>query len=119
MRSGWPPATAATTAIVCVSIAFASLFAARARADAELDLMWGAPAECPDANWATQRVASHLGRDLAKDARATLHADAQIVSDPESYHLTLRTLRGNDAGERLLTDARCDDLAEAAALMIA
>ncbi len=103
--------------VLCV-IACAWLVTGRARAEAELVVQWFAPEQCPDAAWATARIAQHLGRPLADVPAGPLHARVLITQEGTRYRLSVRTERGGSSGERSLEDARCEELAEAAALMI-
>lgn len=122
MCSRWRRSTAEAAAIVCVfcaSLAFVLLFSARARADAELEIAWSAPPACPDGPWALARVAAHLGRAIGASATATLSTRVEIAELDAGFRMRVITARNGAEGERILENAKCEELAEAATLMIA
>ena len=115
-------AKAAITHVFCVACCLLALCwfdGALVRADAELELVWLSPVSCPDAAWATQRVATQLGRAPDRQVAEPLRAHVEITRSGETFRLLIRTARGATRGERTVRDARCADLAEAATLMIA
>jgi len=96
-----------------------SLFSARARADAELEIAWSAPPACPDQPWALARVAAQLGRAIGASATDTLSARVEIEKQGSGFRMRVITARDGAQGERILENAKCEELAEAATLMIA
>jgi hypothetical protein len=125
MSSRWLRAKKAVVRLFCAACAALALLwlrdvsATTAHAQAELDLSWQAPAGCPDASWATQRIANHLARDLVSAAGPALRAQVEIQHEEVGFSLRLTTTHANTRGERTLEDARCENLAEAATLLIA
>ena len=83
--------------------------AAPARADGELGIAWQAPAACPDTDALRARIAQRL--EVEPDFAITIDV-AQLGSRyVASVHL------GGDV--RTLASARCDDLADAVAVIVA
>ena len=122
MSSRWLRAKTAVLRVFCAALALVWLLcasAATARAQAELDLSWRSPASCPDASWATKRIATQLGRELSSAVSTPLRAQVEIRREGSSFLLRLTTTHDDTRGERTLEDARCENLAEAATLMIA
>ncbi len=90
-----------------------------ARADElAVQLTWRAPADCPSRDDVIARVRTRVGADAR--ARAAWSAVAHIVRIGGAYRLELQ-LRTDDAtpARRVLTGARCEPLADAAAVFIA
>jgi hypothetical protein len=82
-------------------------------------LIWHAPAACPDVNEVRARIEHRLGGPI----EAMVHGiDAEITaaSDPPGFVARV-DLRGLGAGNsiRVLTAARCDELTDAIAVIIA
>lgn len=98
------------------------LWAFRAQTQApvtsELALAWQAPGACPDSAWARARIAAHLGRAIG-EGTAQLSARVEIRSQAPGFRLWLSMSDTETRSERSIEDARCEDLADAAALIIA
>ncbi len=69
---------------------------------------WQAPADCPDAADVEQRVARRLG----PDARSTAPIDVTVRADAAGFAAEIGDVR-------TLTSTSCDELADAAALVVA
>lgn len=87
--------------------------------DAAIELEWTAPAACPDREDVLARVEALLPAAPSGDA-APVRARATIVADPAGSTLVL-DIDGlpTGAGRRELTAADCDELTDAAALLLA
>jgi len=83
--------------------------AAPARADGELGIAWQAPAACPDAAALRARIAQRL--EIEPDVEITI--DVELIG--ARYVATVDI--GGDV--RTLASARCDDLADAVAVIVA
>jgi hypothetical protein len=91
----------------------------QARAEPELMLRWSAPsAGCPDAAWAEARIAAQLGRAPARDVAHGVTAIVQIATTPRGFTLSLQTTFQAQAGARTLEGTRCEELGDAAILII-
>jgi hypothetical protein len=91
-----------------------------ARAQSELELTWSAEPPCPDRAWVTQRITERLGSTTTARAGEPLRAEASVTrGDAQGFVLQLHTERGDSAADRAIEGARCDELAEAAVLIIA
>ena len=80
---------------------------------------WNAPAHCPDRAWALQSIENLLGRGTLPprlDARVSL-TPGPNVSDHFQAEIAMPGLGA--AGERRLTGASCQSVAQAAVLVIA
>jgi len=103
------------------AIAVAGILVASTTAGAqpsELGLAWQAPATCPDAAGIHQRIAQRLGGSL--DDELVSGIDVGISHDHGRFvaHIDLRALTvANDV--RTLTSTRCDELADAVAVVVA
>jgi len=100
-------------------LAFVAMLAApsRARAQAQLDLSWDAPAGCPQAGAVRQKLQSIAGETLANAEQ--LRADGRITrSDSGRYRLTLTVGEGKTARSRTIDADVCSDLAGAAAVAL-
>lgn len=84
---------------------------------AAIELDWSAPEPCPDRSWVLRSVQARLADDTAAHAppRAAVHARGRIVQRAAGYVLDLHT----DQGERQLSAASCEELANSAALILA
>ena len=78
-----------------------------------LRLDWSAPAECPSAERVLGRARDLVGSGATPDGKVQALA---VVDKGAVYKLTLRMGSG---GARTLESARCEDLAEATALLMA
>jgi hypothetical protein len=85
--------------------------AGTAHAQGELGLAWQAPAACPDAGALRSRVEQRLGHPLDD---APISIDVQELG---SHYVAQVDLGDDDV--RTLTSARCDDLADAVAVIVA
>jgi hypothetical protein len=92
--------------------------ASSARAEPELSLGWPTRTDCPDQAYVLQRIEAQLARKLG-ERRMTLRASVAIAHDEAGYRLTLRTVRGEERGERVFQAVSCSEVSEAAALLIA
>jgi len=109
------------TLVACTALAACTLsgvWTSRARAEPELSLSWPTHARCPDQTWVLARVEAQLGRALG-DARVPLHARASIRESARTFELTLETEHDDVRGARRFRAARCEQVAEAAALVLA
>jgi hypothetical protein len=107
----------ATRALVAGSIAVA-LGTGRASAQpGELGLAWEAPASCPDRDGMRTRIEQRLGRSLDDFA---LGIEVDVKARGRRYVATIdlgAVTVANDV--RTLTSARCDELADAVAVVVA
>lgn len=78
-------------------------------------LLWQAPSECPSETWFRGRVDGALG----SPAPETLAVDVEIVRGEAHYTLSLHTSGLGADGQRTLEGARCDELSDAAAAIVA
>lgn len=85
-----------------------------AHAQGELGLAWQAPATCPDASALRARVEQRLGHPLDDDAAAPVSIDIEELG---SRYVAAVDLGDDDV--RTLTSARCEDLADAVAVIVA
>jgi hypothetical protein len=109
-----PRAAIAALFVLCLRVE------GRARAESvpELSLTWRADPNCPDGAWAEARLRDRLGRELADNAPDTLSALAHLSRGPNGFRLQLQ-VQGSAEGERRLDAQRCEELAEAAVLVLA
>jgi len=94
---------------------------ARTHAEAEVQVDWAMPAarpDCPDRTWASERIAEQLGRQPRTDVAEGIVAVASIAIAEAGLRLTLRTGRGEAAGERVIEGSDCQVLGIAAVLII-
>jgi len=106
------------TRFAAIAVIWLWVFKAQAQAPTqpELALAWQTVAGCPDAAWAETRIADQLGRAISATQNTPLKARVEIVAQATGFRLTL-TLA--ESSTRVIDDALCADLAEAATLMIA
>lgn len=90
-----------------------------ARAEPELALTWPVIEGCPQPAWIERRVGERLGRPLDDRAARSLHASAAIIPQGGGLTLALHVKQGEREGVRAISGASCDELAEAAVLVIA
>lgn len=88
-----------------------------ARADERLALRWEAPDGCPGREAVRAEVARLVGGALP--GGEPIVAEARTIAAEGAFELTLRTEVGGQHGERTLRADRCDELAAAAALILA
>lgn len=82
-----------------------------------VELRWRAPEECPDAGWVTSHLEEYLGQTSASDEPARVEAEVRRLDDGQ-WELTLRFESRPDE-PRVLTNATCEGLAEAAVVVVA
>lgn len=104
-------------ALACL-VAVLALAPGAARAQERLSLRWEAPAACPDRAAVQGEVTRLLGGSIPSEG-AAIAADAHALEVEGGFELTLRTEVEGALGERALTGHRCDELAAAAALILA
>lgn len=79
-----------------------------------LALDWDAPNGCPDEDDVEKLVSQRLG-EHSTTSTSQLSASGRVVRTPAGFALTLST----PTGERRLESARCDELAQSAAVILA
>jgi hypothetical protein len=82
-----------------------------------VDLRWNAPEGCPDAASVTARLGEYLGHAAASGEPARVDADVRRLDDG-AWELTLR-FEDRPEDPRVLTNATCEGLAEAAVVVVA
>lgn len=92
-------------------------WAAVAPADPGLQLGWEAPPGCPSEQEVRARVVRLVGEEAARAAR--LRARGRVRADGQGWRLELELSGETGGGQRSLTAARCEELAEAGALVVA
>ncbi|MCA9650416.1 MAG: hypothetical protein KC501_10940 [Myxococcales bacterium] len=81
-------------------------------------LQWSAPPQCPDADALLEAIDRALG-EVDDDERRAVEVRGELQAQaPEGYRLRL-TLDGGRSGTRELRGSSCEELSEAAALVIA
>jgi len=90
---------------------------AAAPARAQLELRWDAPVECPTADDVRAEVTRLLGGSMPPDL--SLRADGEATRSDDGWTMHLRTSMGGEDGEREIAGERCEELGEAAALILA
>jgi hypothetical protein len=98
------------------ALAAAWLYARPAIATTNLTLEWEAPPGCPDKNAVLVRAARLLGAGVPE---TPLLARGKIVKHGQRYALELSTELGETRGFRRIEAAKCEDLAQPAALLVA
>jgi hypothetical protein len=93
--------------------------ASNALAEPELNLSWSVPAACPDAEWARRRIAAQLAREPVAEVAQGVRASVAVEPSASGFALQLRTVVAGTSGERTIHAADCEELAQAAALIIA
>lgn len=88
------------------------------RAQPRLSLQWDAPPACPDRAAVEAEVARLLGGAMPNGTPA-ITAEGRAVALDGAFALTLRTEVEGARGERALRGERCEELAAAAALILA
>lgn len=108
------------TLVACIATIWLWVSEAQAQTQtpSELALEWQAPLGCPDSTWAQTRIADHLGRAIAQSP-SPLSVRVEIIAQEAGFRLALNMGEASTRSERVIDDARCEDLAEAATLMIA
>lgn len=83
------------------------------------ELLWNAPPGCPNADWLRNNVERHLSIAGANERRPVA-VDGRITEDEDGgWALDLTITDAHGSGTRELDAATCDELAEAAALIVA
>jgi hypothetical protein len=85
----------------------------------ELKLHWQADAACPDLAWVESRLHDRLGRAPAQRSPSPLVVHASLARSGAGFALSLSSEKGGVLGSRELSGPRCDELAQAAVLVIA
>jgi len=118
---------ARVVALASVAALGAPVPAARAEPSSDAALIWQAPDSCPDAGEVRARIERRLGAPVERVVRGVA-VDVAIQRDGREARyvarIDLRGLRGKtgrpvDAEVRELTSARCDELTDAVAVVIA
>ena len=108
--------------ITRVLLAFVALLscamATRASAHDELELTWPKIAGCPSQAQTLRRVEEQLGRPLS-DVTDALQATVEIRRSALGYTLSLQTVHRQARGERTFQGARCEEVTDAAVLVLA
>jgi hypothetical protein len=89
-------------------------------ADDPVVLSWTAPsdADCPDAAYALREIRRHIGP--ARSERKPISANVVIrAAKAGLYQMVLKTEQGGTEGERILSDASCGAVADAAVVVLA
>lgn len=109
------------TALAAVGAAAISVSSgvASAQDHTQFDLVWHAPAECPDAGAVRHDVDRALGGRHTVARAADLHVRAVVTPAAAGMSLRLETAQGGEAGVRVLTAPACAELAEATAIIVA
>ncbi|WAS97005.1 hypothetical protein [Nannocystis punicea] len=101
-----------------LAVLMAATIVAVAEPPPGLVLAWTAPAGCPDEAEVRARVVRMTGQEAAD--RATLTARGTVrEAGPGRWSLTLELTGATGGGRRELTAPRCEELVEAAALVVA
>jgi len=88
--------------------------------DLPLRLSWKAPAACPDASSERAKIRQRVGSIDKAQAAVPIVAEAEIrTTATGSFQLSLHTIVGQTVGERELSGQDCQQLADAAALVLA
>ena len=90
----------------------------RASAHDELALTWPKIAGCPSHAQTLRRIEAQLGRPLA-DVDDALRATVEIRRSALGYTLTLQSVHRQSRGERTFQAARCEEVTDAAVLVLA
>lgn len=94
-------------------------YTSSALAEPELTLSWSVPAACPDAAWARRRIAAQLAREPVAEVTQGVHASVTVEPHESGFALRVRTVVAGASGERTIHANACEELAQAAALIIA
>ncbi|MCY1054368.1 hypothetical protein [Nannocystis sp. SCPEA4] len=101
-----------------LAVLMAATIVAAADPPPGLALAWTAPPGCPDEAEVRARVVRITGEEAAQRADLTARGTVREAS-PGHWSLTLELVGKTGSGRRELTAPRCDELAEAAALVVA
>lgn len=78
---------------------------------------WSAPAGCPDRAWVVAAIERHQGGPLRMPGGFSARVEV-VQHGPRQWRMTLHTRRAGVAGERVVEGGSCEEIAEAAALLI-
>jgi hypothetical protein len=84
----------------------------------EIQLVWTAPAACPDREFVVKSVADLTG-GLRSNAAPALRVRAEIVERAGAFRLQLSWSSGGVQSERVMESTSCHELGRAAALVLA
>jgi hypothetical protein len=85
-----------------------------------VDLRWSAPPECPDVEHVRRHAERHLGRAWTDVDHPEVAIDAVVERDaPHGWRLRIRVLGPTGDGEREIVGDDCEELADAAGLVVA
>jgi hypothetical protein len=103
------------------AFAFAGLLTRPAVAtEAPLQLTWRAPAPCPNETTFRAEIATLSRRPSSREARPALTVSVIVTQTAGgAWQARITTLGDEGSGERLVSDARCEDVARAVALVLA
>lgn len=82
---------------------------------AAIDVRWEAPAGCPDRDALTARLDARIG----PDAQGPASVHGTVVMSATGYALALELVVAGEASQRALEAATCEELVDAAALIVA
>lgn len=116
VRGAAPAAIAASVFVIGASAAAQP--SPPPKAAAPITLVWTAPGECPTTAEVSARVEKLLGGPPAAADRR-LEAIATVEPLPRGYRLEISLTADGATSGRILQGARCDSVADAAALVIA
>jgi hypothetical protein len=106
--------------LVMAGLAARSRLALAAPADSEpLDLEWIAPSACPTRATALDDIARILDRSTTEPPLARVTARALLFRGEDARWHVVLTVSGDAAGERTLDASSCEELTNAAALVLA
>lgn len=101
-----------------LAVLMAATIAGPAEPPSGLALSWSAPAGCPTEAEVRARVVQMTGEQAARSATLSARATVREAS-PGRWALTLELTGATGSGRRELTAPRCEELLEAAALVVA
>lgn len=104
-------------ALVGLGFLVVTLMTAPTQAQPRLTLSWDAPDGCPARDAVEGEVARLVGGTIPEGP--PIAAEARTIAAEGAFELTLRTDVEGEHGERTLRADRCDELATAAALILA
>jgi len=101
-----------------VSILVVSFLLAAAPPNVTEAIRWSAPAECPSERELRERVEGALRRG-GSGHRAEIDLHLDVIPASEGYELTVTMLPASETGTRKLVASNCDELTNAAVLIVA
>jgi hypothetical protein len=107
-------------AIVAMAVVLGQAPIARAEPPGAAALIWQAPVDCPDAAEVRARIERRLGSSLDRMVRG-IAVDIAVSRDGGTPRFVARIARGVAGRDevRVLTSARCDELTDAVAVVVA